>query len=316
MKNKYVYGTQNYKYLIDELCNNNGFIKGEINIKRFLDDEIYYKLNLNHIENQDVILIAGTASSQDVLELFDLGSAIVKYGAKTLTIFCPYFGWSTMERTVKEGEIVTAKTRARLISAIPKAKEGNKIILFDLHSEGIPYYFEGDIVAQHIYGKEIIKDVIFNDIKADNSFMLASTDAGRAKWVESLGNEFKLNTAFVYKKRNDDNSISLAGINADVVDKNIIIYDDMIRSGSSLINAAKAYKNNGAKDIYVITTHGLFLKGTNENGKLVDSEKLLEHSGLFKCIYSTNSYYKTQLINNKNIKIKSIIPLFKEILKK
>jgi ribose-phosphate pyrophosphokinase len=46
-----------------------------------------------------------------------------------------------MERAVLPGEIVTAKTRARLLSSIPKSNRGNKVLLFDLHSEGIQYYF-------------------------------------------------------------------------------------------------------------------------------------------------------------------------------
>ncbi|MFN3491513.1 MAG: ribose-phosphate pyrophosphokinase, partial [Anaerolineales bacterium] len=91
------------------------------------------------------------------------------------------FAYATMERAVRPGEVVTAKTRAALLSAIPPACSGNRIVLLDLHSEGIPHYFEGELTAIHVYGKPIIR-ALARRLGGDD-FVLACTDAGRAKWV-------------------------------------------------------------------------------------------------------------------------------------
>lgn len=258
---KRIFATSSYEYMKDLMMKKDSAIKlGGLKRKEFDDGERNYVLSMGTVKHQDVILVGGTASDKDTLELFDLGSALVKYGAKSLKIICPYYGYSTMERAVAEGEIVMAKTRARILSAIPVASGGNEIVLFDLHSEGIPHYFEGNIVSKHVYGKQFVKQAVDDIIGAENidNYVLASTDAGRAKWVESLGRDFCMKTAFVYKQRVSGSDVKLAGINADVKGKTVIIYDDMIRSGGSLLNAIEAYKDAGADKIYVIATHGVF----------------------------------------------------------
>src|SRR5258706_11413962 len=104
-----------------------------------------------------------------------------------------------MGRAVKQGGAVTAKTRARLFSSIPAAKLGNQILLLDLHSEGIPYYFERSMHPVHVYGKPLIEGIA-RELGGD-AFILGSTDAGRAKWVESLANGLGVPAAFAYKRR-------------------------------------------------------------------------------------------------------------------
>ena len=111
----------------------------------------------------------------------------MKYGARRLDLVIPYYGYATMKRAVKRGEVVTAKTRARLFSAIPAAAIGNRVWLLDLHAEGIPHYFEGHMVACHVYAKDALLPVMRK--LGGNDMVLASTDAGRAKRVQSLANE-------------------------------------------------------------------------------------------------------------------------------
>src|SRR5206468_3199906 len=84
---------------------------------------------------------------------------------------------------VERDEAVTSKTRARILSSIPSARLSNEILLLDLHSEGIPHYFEGTIHPRHVYGKAVVQELALELGVRD--FVIGSTDAGRAKWVES-----------------------------------------------------------------------------------------------------------------------------------
>lgn len=298
---KRIFATKNYEYMKNLIVEKDASIKlGGLIRKDFEDGERNYVLSIGTVKGQDVILVGGTASDQDTLELFDIGSALVKYGARSLKIICPYFGYSTMERAVTDGEIVVAKTRARLISAIPVASGGNEIILFDLHSEGIPHYFEGNIVAKHVYGKSFVKDCIDDIIKKNNrdEYVLCSTDAGRAKWVESLGRDFSMKTAYVYKQRVSGSDVKTTGINADVSGKNVIIYDDIIRSGGSLSSAIHAYKLAGAESIFVIASHGVFTKTFFER-----------KWDCVKQFYCTNSHVKS-LGHDDQLKVIDVSSLF------
>ncbi len=300
---KILFAIKDYEYLAEKILACGDFKKGELEVSTFTDGERYQRI-ITAIEDRDVVVLGGTVTDSATLELFDLASSLVSYGAKSLTLVIPYFGYSTMERAVLSGEIVTAKTRARLLSAIPRSNRGNKVLLFDLHSEGIQYYFEHDLYPVHVYCKDII-------IKAarefgGNNFVMASTDAGRAKWVESLANDLGVNAAFILKRRLKGDHTEVSAINADVEGKTVIIYDDMIRSGGSIINAAKTYKEAGAGDIYVITTHGLFVN---------DGLNKLKNCGIIKKLICTDSHVNTQNIADDFVEVRSLAELICGVLR-
>jgi len=291
---KLLFSTTDYQYLGKELLAYDHIEHGEVHTELFSDGERYQKL-LTNTYGRDVVLVGGTINEAATLELYDLASAIVTYGANSLTLVVPYFGYSTMERSVAPGEVVTAKTRARLLSSIPRSNKGNKILLFDLHTEGLPHYFEGHLFPVHVYCKEVILQAAQE--VGGNDFVLASTDAGRAKWVESLANELGVNAAFVLKRRLQGDQTEISAINADVAGKTVIIYDDMIRSGGSIINAAKVYKEAGASKIFVITTHGLFV----QNGLAK-----LKACGLIEKVITTNTHANVNGIKDEFLEVKSI----------
>ena len=54
----------------------------------------------------------------------------------------------------------TAKTRAGLISAIPTCEAGTQVMLFDLHTDGIEFYFSDSHVTRHVYGGTIVIDAV------------------------------------------------------------------------------------------------------------------------------------------------------------
>ncbi len=298
---KILFHTSKYQYLAEKVQAEGDFKKGKVEVKAFNDGERYQRI-LSNVENRNIVLIGGTLNDEETMELYDLASSLVAYGANSLSIVVPYFGYSTMERAVKSGEIVTAKTRARLLSSIPKSHKGNKIYLFDLHTEGIPHYFENDLQPFHVYCKKLIIEAAKKVGGSD--FVLASTDAGRAKWVESLANDIGVNAAFLLKRRLAGDKTEITAVNADVEGKVVVIYDDMIRSGGSIINAAEVYKGAGASKIYVITTHGLFINQGLQ--KLMDC-------GLIEQVITTDTHANMNRKETDFLKILSIAPLINEL---
>lgn len=297
MEKKIIFSIPDYKYLQEEVLQLGDFEKGIIEVKLFPDGERYQRI-LTPVNGKDVVLIGGTISDSDTLEIYDLAYALIKYGARSIQLFFPYFGYSTMERAVKMGEVVTAKSRAVMFSSLPRTSLGNHFVFFDLHSEGIPHYFEGQALISHVYCKPIVIKAALE--LAEDGFVMACTDAGRAKWVESLANEMGVNAAFVFKRRISGDKTEVTSISADVEGRDVVIYDDMVRTGGSLISAAKAYKYAGAKKIFTITTHGLF---TNE------ALKKIRESGVIEKVVSTNSHPNSFANQSDFLQIKSIAPL-------
>ncbi len=303
MSHPIIFSTKSYNYLLKELPNYHSVTLGEIQTMVFPDGELYMQI-LTDVEEKEVVLIAGTINDKDTLELYDIANGLIQLGAKSLKIIIPYFGYATMERAVKAGEVVKAKNRALLLSSIPHGSTSNSIYLVDLHSEGIPYYFEKEVRCHHLYGKSIISEICTNWCSHD--FVLASTDAGRAKWVESLAMDMEVRSAFVYKQRRSGDETSISGINADVRNQNVIIYDDMIRTGGSLMQAAKAYQEAGAQHIYAVTTHGLFTNRALER---------IKEQGIIKQVACINTHPACLQYSDEFLLVKSLIPILIEALK-
>jgi ribose-phosphate pyrophosphokinase len=297
-----VFSTVPYMYLGSAITAAGGWEEGMVERRTFPDGEHYLRV-LSDPADRDVILIGGTPDDAATLELYDLACGLVSGGAYRLRMVIPYFGYATMERSVRFGEVVTAKTRARLLSSIPMASRGTQVFLLDLHVDPIAHYFEGGIRPIHVYGKTLVTAAARR--LAGDDFVMACTDAGRAKWVESLANDLGVAAAFVYKRRVSGSETHVTGVSADVDGKHVVIYDDMIRTGGSLLAAAEAYKKAGAISIDAIATHGL-LPG--------DSLAKIRASGLLGRIVVTDSHPRAVALANDYLQVVSIASLLTEHL--
>lgn len=264
-----LFATERYQELGEDVAGAGDFDLGTVERKVFPDGERYRRIETD-CARRDVVLVGGTVDDADVLEIYDLACGLVHSGVHTLTLVLPWFGYQTMERASQAGEIVAAKNRARLLSSVPTAGSGNRAILIDLHSEGIPHYFEGNIRPVHLHAHSVVLQAI-RDFGGED-FVLGATDAGRAKWVESLANDLLVDAAFVFKRRLSDTETEVTALAADVDGRVVVIYDDMIRTGGSLISAARSFKEAGASNVYAVCTHGAFARASLD--ALSDSEAL------------------------------------------
>jgi len=298
-----LFTTERYPELGEDIAGAGDFDLGVVARKVFPDGERYRRIETD-CARRDVVLVGGTVDDLDTLEIYDLACGIVHLGAHTLTLVLPWFGYQTMERASKRGEIVAAKNRARLLSSIPTAGSGNRAIFIDLHSEGIPHYFQGDLRPVHLHARSVVLQAI-RDFGGED-FVLGATDAGRAKWVESLANDLLVDAAFVFKRRLSDTQTEVTALAADVQDRAVVIYDDMIRTGGSLISAARSYKEAGASEVYAVCTHGVFAG---------DSLERLRDSGVFEGIACTNTRPHVQdLADGDFLRVYSVADLVAQYL--
>lgn len=291
-----IFTTNNYKDFSKQLVAHLGADLGEFEERVFPDGEIYHRISTPP-KGRRTILVGGTVTDADTLALYDMACALVKSGATQLTMVMPFWGYSTMERAVYPGEIVKAKTRARLFSSVPIAPTGNRVVLLDLHAEGIPFYFEGALRPSHASTKTLFVSLARR--LGDENFVMGCTDTGRAKWVESLALDLNADTAVILKRRLEDGTV-VAGLNADVRDRMVIIYDDMIRTGGSLVNAAEIYRNAGATRVVALCTHGVF------PGDALDR---IAASGVVESVYATDSHPRARELAGDFLKIEPVAAL-------
>ena len=286
MTRRLLFAIPSYAYLEPAFLAAADFEHGEVQRKHFPDGERYLRI-VPDLWGRDVVLLGGTPTDLDWLEVYDLACGIARGGARSLTIVMPYFGYSTMERAVKSGEVVVAKTRARLLSSIPAPEGGIHVLLFDLHTDGIEFYLDDRVLTRHVYGAPLVTGKI-RERMAEASYVLGACDAGRAKWVQSLARDLGASPAFVYKRRDaSSGALAVTGVNADVRGREVVVYDDMIRTGSSLLQAGRAYLEAGATRVHAVASH-LVLPG--------DSWDKLQAAGVFTTIMGTDSHPGSQKI--------------------
>jgi ribose-phosphate pyrophosphokinase len=153
------------------------------------------------------------------------------------------------------------------------------VVLLDPHSEGLAHYLDPPVRTAEISPAPLVERIA--RCLGGTDFVLASTDAGRAKWVQALAREIGVPAAVAFKRRLAADRTEIAALLADVHDRHVIIYDDMIRSGASMISAACAYRDAGARRISAVATHGVFPE---------ESAARLEKSALFHQFVTTDSH--------------------------
>lgn len=293
--NTCIISTEQSAYFAKLIAKKLGISELKVAHRKFKDGESYYRVDIEHrdeLMGKDVIVVGSTHTDTDFLELIRVGSAVATSGTRRRIFVVPFYGYSTMERAVLPGEIVTAKENARMLSVIPNHGLGNTFLLLDLHAPEIIHYFEGndlrfELESMDLLVKEIkklkLKDPIF-----------ASADLGRPLWIESLAKTFNTDIAFISKTRSFEET-KVQAVIGDVKGKCVILYDDMVRSGGSLIKAAQAYTDQGAKEIYAVISHLALTEP-----KIV---KDLENS-IIKKVITTNSHPMSQIPEvNKSKKI-------------
>jgi len=250
-----LFSTAAYTDLASDIAGIAGLDRGTVERLSFPDAERYQRLD-GAISGRDCVLVGGTGSDSDTLDLYDLACGLVAADARSLSLVIPYFGYSTMDRPVKSGEVVTAKNRALLLSSVPRAAAGNRAFLFDAHAEGLPYYFEEPMRAFHLYGEKILLPAIA--AAGGRDFVLGTVDGGRAKWVSHFADQLGVDTAIVLKRRLGGAQTEVVASAAPVAGRHVVVYDDMIRTGGSALGAVRAYLAAGATSVDLVATHGVF----------------------------------------------------------
>ncbi len=276
-----------------------GIALGKCQIVNFSDGEIWVKYTEN-IRGSDVFIIQSTnPPSDNLMELLIMLDAAKRASAKRVTVVIPYFGYARQDRKDQPRVSITAKLVANLLT-----KAGaDRVITMDLHAAQIQGFF--DIPVDHLYSSAIFAPY-FKQHKIPN-LAVVSPDVGSIKLARSYAKRLDAELILIDKRRPKANQVEVMNIIGTAVNRNILIVDDLIDTGGTFINAIRALKEAGAKDIYGACTHPI-LSG--------DAAKKIQESEIKK-LYITNSVSFT--LNSKTldkIQCLSADRLFAEAIKR
>jgi len=234
--------------LAEKIAGKLGKPLGQIEFKRFSDGEIWVKYYEN-IRGLDVFIIQPTLPPADnILELLIMIDAAKRASAKRITAVIPYFGYSRQDRKDQPRVSITAKLVANLITVAG----ADRVITMDLHTAQIQGFF--DIPVDHLYSSSIFSGVFRN---ISNNLVVVSPDIGGIKMARSYAKRLHCNLIVIDKRRPEPNQSEVVHIIGSVEDKDVLLVDDLVDTGGTLVSAIEALKKNGARNIYGSITHPL-----------------------------------------------------------
>jgi ribose-phosphate pyrophosphokinase len=220
-------------------------------VKRFADGEIKVKIEEN-IRGRDVFIVQSThPPAENILELLLFLDAARRASADRITAVIPYFGYARQDRKDEPRVPISAK----LIANVLVSSGASRVLTMDLHAEQIQGFF--DIPVDHLYATPVFLEH-YHALDLQR-YVIVSPDAGRANRVRAFARRLyqDLPIAIVDKRRTGPNQSVALNVIGEVEGMTALIYDDMLDTGGTMIDAADALKERGAREIFGCVVHPL-----------------------------------------------------------
>jgi len=220
-------------------------------VKRFADNEVFVVIEEN-VRGEDVFVIQSTSypSNDNLMELLICIDALVRASARRITAVMPYFGYARQDRKTGGRTPISAKLVANMITRAG----ADRVLTMDLHAGQIQGFF--DIPTDNL----VATPVLANDIKENyqrGNLMIVSPDVGGVVRARSLAERLNVDLAIVDKRRPKAGESEVMNIIGDVAGRECILFDDIVDSGGTLVNAAKALIDAGATEVSAYISHGV-----------------------------------------------------------
>ncbi len=284
--------------LTKKICKSLGLKLGKVSINNFADGEIKVKIKEN-VRGIDVFVVQPTnPPSENIFELLLIIDALKRSSAERITAVIPYYGYARQDRKDEPRVPISAKLIADLLSTAG----ASRVLTMDLHAEQIQGFF--DIPVDHLYATPVLIDYCKQN-KMSNLVVVAP-DTGRANrargFAKRLGDHIPI--AVIDKRRPMSNQVEVVNVIGDVKGKNVLIFDDIIDTGNTLVVAAKSLKQLGAKQIMACATHAVLSR---------DAVQKLENSYISKVIV-TDTIQLAPEKQSKKITVLSVSKLLAEAI--
>ncbi|GAA0647341.1 ribose-phosphate pyrophosphokinase [Brevundimonas lenta] len=220
-------------------------------VKRFADNEVFAMIEEN-VRGEDVFVIQSTSypANDNLMELLILTDALVRASAKRITAVVPYFGYARQDRKTDGRTPISAKLVANLITRAG----ADRVLTMDLHAGQIQGFF--DIPTDNLLATPVLAQDIKENYPRDN-LMIISPDVGGVVRARSLAKRLDADLAIVDKRRPKAGESEVMNIIGDVEGRRCILFDDIVDSGGTLVNAAKALMDKGATEVSAYISHGV-----------------------------------------------------------
>lgn len=274
---------------------------GNALVSEFKNGETRVKINEN-VRGKDVYIMQSMCGrvNDSLMELLLMIDAVSRASAQTITAVVPYYGYAKQEKKTSGREPISAKLVANLISAA----RADRVVTIDLHAAAIQGFF--DIPVDNLIFLPILVNYFRQRDLDRGSLVVVSPDAGGVARARIFAEKLHASLAIIFKRRLKPDQVETIDLVGDVKGKTAIIIDDMISTGGTLLEGAKALKAHGVKKIFACATHPIFA------GNAIKS---IENSDIEEVVVA-DTIPVIQDSQKPKIKTLSVAPLLGETIKR
>src|SRR4051794_29876977 len=244
-----------YPALADEIAYYMGVTATPTTRREFANGELFIRPN-ESVRGTDAFVIQSFTQPINtwVMETLILVDALKRASAKRITVVAPFYPYARQDKKHRGREPISA----RLVADLFKTAGADRVMAVDLHTAQIQGFFDGPV--DHLFAMPLLSEYI-GDKYGNREMTIVSPDTGRVRsaeqWADALGGR---EIAFVHKTRNIDaaNETVANRVVGDVDGRCCLLIDDMIDTGGSISKAADLLFDNGATEVVIAATHGIF----------------------------------------------------------
>ena len=245
-----VFGGRAHPALAQEICDYLEIPLGQVTAFDFSDGETFCQIEEN-VRGSDVFIVQPTCTpvNDNLVELLIMLDAFKRSSASRVTAVMPYYGYARQDKKDKPRVPITAKLVADLLSEAG----ADRLLTMDVHAAQIAGYF--DIPVDHLFAAPVLLDSIRALEMPD--LIIVAPDAGGVARARAIAKRLQLDLAIVDKRRVAANQAEVMNVIGDVEGRPVMIIDDIIDTGGTLVNTVEALKEQGATRIYAVGIHGV-----------------------------------------------------------
>ncbi len=250
MKRLKIFSGSSNRPLAQEICNCLDIPLGEVDISRFSNENTFVQV-LESVREADVFVVQSLypEPNENLMELMLLCDALRSASARRITVVVPHYSYARSDKKDKPRISIAA----RLIADMLVTAGANRFLTMSLHSEQVRGFFS--VPTDHLLGAPVVCEYLS---KIDLSNTVAVFDMGQDKRGSNYTERLSLPIAVIDKERISDTQVKIKAMIGDVEGKDVIIFDDEISRGTSLVATVDAIQERGVKTVRAACTHGLF----------------------------------------------------------
>ncbi|GAB4389614.1 MAG: ribose-phosphate pyrophosphokinase [Thermodesulfovibrionales bacterium] len=239
-----------HRTLAEDVAQHLGKPLAEASVNRFSDGEIQLQINEN-VRGCDVFVVQPTCHpvNTNIMELLLMIDALKRASAWRITAVMPYYGYARQDRKDRPRVPISSK----LVADILTAAGAHRMLTVDLHAGQIQGFF--NIPVDHLYASPVLLEHIrkcqFQDL------VVVSPDAGGVERARAFGKRLNASLAIIDKRREKANVSQVMNVIGEVAGRDTLILDDLIDTAGTIVQAAQALMDQGARSVCAACTHAV-----------------------------------------------------------